>query len=895
MASENDTPGLNGKHAARAPPREASLDESEVPVASFGGETALAGAIGDPPDLATFSQTQESIILPLSPSPSQLLLENRDAIVADDLRRNGRDIEQLPPSSGPGSFTESQEEHPPLAQQRVNWMDIDFANLHLPPPPSVTYRSTSMSTASVPSIPSPSPAGRKPNVQPMQHRTEPFGVQEQPRPTSPGVWSVHSLPQKRGRDPSSQAAGSGRERRRRVNPADMRNIGVGTKERMRPYLGKFNALPNPFSIPRPPPAEGPSAEFTFSSPAPSSSRPQPLVRSPRLLPQSHVNDADYASLNVTGPAAELQEPASAGAPAASNMVVDYAPQLQQNQPETHCESGPLGNVAGQLQDSDSRPSLDLPLQATGPEDPFVLHFNNPTPRQAHDSFARRPVQLPSREPQRPPIAGPYVVRNVQRQATPGPSGASSRLPPFAELEKSVMDRRDPPARQPLADVTPREETGHGVQNANQENVPPAPVRPQGMLRGATAVTDRSVVGLSRASRPAAFQLATPNPDVPRPRSVFVPPAGVSQNYMYGPPGHPIAAISPQLAMQPEMRPPREGYPRVCFDDHYSLAMGSDEEWVRRIDAVDDNPLAIRIPLVNGLPPDRTMRSIMERLYDSIREATGEEEFWIIPPRPARAAPPGVHAIMWVIRGLSDRAADDMVERRVISSPLITFFIFPFTVEPRVVLILSGFASNVGGQIEAMIRETFHGQDVRSILTQHVVASPMFEEYDPSDAVRYLLETLEIDVSVMANRTINARVYINFPGVEPTTWRFLRAAVAAVAFEDGYNAPATPTTYRCDVCSGNDHPTEMCRYPALSGWLGPVPQVERSTSPPPLPGSALIFRPREQKETRGGAPRRGKARPPFFQPGDGPPFSNGAGRGGGRGGAGSGGSMGLRAF
>lgn len=387
--------------------------------------------------------------------------------------------------------------------------------------------------------------------------------------------------------------------------------------------------------------------------------------------------------------------------------------------------------------------------------------------------------------------------------------------------------------------------------------------------------------------PLAHSTPRVNPLTGKPTSIGNPPVTTSAY-----PSRPADRYPLQHPLFPAMPTPLGGFPDIRFSDPDGVIMGTDSTFLQTMrDDSSDNARPFRIPMVEGLPPEPVVRDIQSRAYQTIREATGESEFWIVPPRPSNVpgeAPPS----SWFVRGLSRHGVRLLETRRVISNPAITIFIYPLTIRADHVATLGGFISNVGGQIENMIRATFGSIEVRTILAQHVASNPLFDDFPTDLGVEFVLETLEVATMVLEGGAIIANIYIQSPAVGTDGWRYLRQAISLIPFVDGYNAPAVVRTYRCTICAGGDHPHHACRYPTLPGWRGPTPPSDNPTPLPPPPGNALVYRPRPQSEPRP-RPQKGKGR---GHPGPAPWHSSNPNGYGGHGGpAGGAAGMGLRPY
>ena len=301
-------------------------------------------------------------------------------------------------------------------------------------------------------------------------------------------------------------------------------------------------------------------------------------------------------------------------------------------------------------------------------------------------------------------------------------------------------------------------------------------------------------------------------------------------------------------------------------------------------------------MMEGALPEHITRDVQNRVYQTIQDITGEERFWVVPPRPSGIRG-DLETCTWFVRGLSQESAAVLIDMGVVSNPAVTMFLSPLTVRPELLVSLGGFVSNIGNQIEDMVRQAVGCPGVRAVLEQLAAANPIFDNVPLPIAADYALERLEIDVIVLAGGAIVANAYMQSPAADAEGWRYLRSMVAAIPFVSAYNAPAAVRVYRCAICSGNDHPMNTCRFPTLHGWQGPIPPPDPPSTCPPPPGSALVYRPRQsyaQPPGRGRLPKN-KHRMAFGQPTGGPQYGGGGRGGGAAGDSGNGGNSGPRPY
>ncbi len=714
----------------------------------------------------------------------------------------------------------------------------------------------------------------------------------------------------RGTPPFANA----RDQRRKLDEFDMyvamadTSPGPGIQD---PHM--FNA-PNPFATSAHPHTDGgrmgPSlrnpfemalqSASAFPSPSPITTRNRrSSVRSP---PSPHLNDSDYLNPDDLPPAGSVSASAGpAGAPPTENMAAD--PATRAVQPLAEPNATPAARGFGLA------PTTNIPLREFGASGTLAYQFNVQTPRQENDAFNPASIRPPQQQTLQPPFAGPYILRDApvrrppQGSQTDPRAGMSARDgPPLRCLDVGAgrEDRRIHPERDSMDTDRMNDEESL---NGDQENRLPPGAR--GFSRHGSHFDEQADVDFSRLAAHHTNLIAnapyqsTPSPLPLNPLTGRV--SKVGQRQQSGPIRYREPAIPPCI-LHPRMPVPVGGYPRIRFQDPDSLTVGTDEAILADMRDIKKSGtvLGVRVARVNGVPPDKHARNICGWIEAITTDITGESRVSCVPPRPAsvrRQGEPG--PFVWFLCDLTEEGATVMLDVGVVSCPTISFFVFPLTVPADLVIVLTGFVNTAGFQIEAMIRNIFEGPAMRAIIDQFVPANPLFRETPTDLATQFVLETLEIELDTLGGSIPCAKVYIASPSGTTDGWRRFREAVARVPFEDRYNPRASIRTLSCEICSGNDHTMQTCRFPTLPGWKGPVPAPEQIQDEPALMGSELVFAPRagggaNNLKKQGGAGKSGG----YYSQQSGPPFG-GQNFGGGRGGGGAGGAggygQGMRAF
>ncbi|TFK89294.1 hypothetical protein K466DRAFT_564218 [Polyporus arcularius HHB13444] len=914
MAPNQDLAG--GETRTRPPARSPSMEPGEIPIATYSDvpQASYPSSNGSPRMQAGFSQTQGASALASPPALSQeYTMTANEAASAQAAHANpwGRGDESLPPSSAAASFVASQEyPPPPLAQPKVAWKDVPSVAPLAPQQTPLTWLPI-VTPAQVAVA-----AAQQDQAQAIQSiLSAQTGSSQGEAVTAPkgGGWKVVN---RRKRPRPATPFREARDQRRKLEEMSMRKAmadpspGPGMPSPT-PYEGANDFFttgaleggrlgqppPNPFEMalqsnsafPSPSPVQRASRKTKATAAAATAARTPP---SPPISSSDYYNPGD---LLAAGMVPDI--PAQMRAPSTEEMAVD--PSLSAVQPFGD-RLAPRG--------VESASTMNIPLRAFGASGTLAHQYTVQTPRQQQDILNPALTGLPRRQPAQQPFGGPYVLRDApphrDHGLTPGlqPAQRGGTVATRGNFPPRRLDSAPPPEEYrvrrehvPLDDEQLNDPFNY--QEENQENLAPALVL-RGTLRAGTRFEEQvgedfRRLADSRASSAAGARHSTPMQAPVNPLTGRVSKVGRQQSAVMR---YPEPAI-PQCVLHPRMKEPEGGYPQIRFNDPDSLVVGTDEAILADMRNIEKNGeiLGIRVARVNGVPPDKTTRNICSWVETITTDITGETSPTLVPPRPPHARRGGDTPFVWFLCNLSPEGAAVMLDVGVVSCPTITFFVHPLTVKPDVVIVLAGFVTTAGFQIEAMIRNVFEGKAMRAVIDQFVPTNPLFHNTPTDLATQFVLETLEIELDSLGGNVPCAKVYIQSPSGTTDGWRRFREAVACIPFEDLYNPRASTRSLTCDVCGGNDHTMQMCRYPTLPGWRGPVVIQEQINEEPVPMGSDLVFAPRpgggNQKKQTGG--RGGGGYAPSGSQYGGQNFGGG-GRGSGAGAGGSG-LQGMRPY
>ncbi|KAF8209186.1 hypothetical protein K438DRAFT_1960920 [Mycena galopus ATCC 62051] len=196
---------------------------------------------------------------------------------------------------------------------------------------------------------------------------------------------------------------------------------------------------------------------------------------------------------------------------------------------------------------------------------------------------------------------------------------------------------------------------------------------------------------------------------------------------------------------------------------------------------------------------------------------------------ARSADPSIPAPnVFGVDGLTATLADDLIRRPVLSTSEITFFAFspdpPISPFMGIVQGLTYPNTRAGGQdaAAAILQNVSENPRLTQLLLSHRDALPPVWTVD--QVLRYVFGSLavtamELDAGGGASRTV-WRVFM-----APTTENVkfhdaIRTAFAEISFATTWNNTGeVRADMECRVCPSIDHPSGLCPFPLVPGWMG----------------------------------------------------------------------------
>ncbi len=207
------------------------------------------------------------------------------------------------------------------------------------------------------------------------------------------------------------------------------------------------------------------------------------------------------------------------------------------------------------------------------------------------------------------------------------------------------------------------------------------------------------------------------------------------------------------------------------------------------------------------------------------QLTGESGFHVVQPDPewrhdlkARDLP-----YLWVIRGLSEQAAWEMVKSHVISARGVSIITHPKTIEnPRFVCGLAGFLRPDVKTTKKAVLNVLESEYMVKRLTELVHSSDRLSHLPIRKRVERVIESLDVRFIATKEDGYVANIYILPPTDEMDEWREWADEMRSCKYNVFLNGTGSARkAFWCGGCRGVDHEDQECPIPKMRGWKGPL--------------------------------------------------------------------------
>ncbi|KAJ6483347.1 hypothetical protein C8R45DRAFT_931958 [Mycena sanguinolenta] len=455
------------------------------------------------------------------------------------------------------------------------------------------------------------------------------------------------------------------------------------------------------------------------------------------------------------------------------------------------------------------------------------------------------------------LALPTVLDNT----TPGASSSSSRVPPPSGPASPPKRARSNSA----GDVTPTRSYANAVSSGPSPFLAPVTVEAPAPPTNTASTPQSTAVAAAQASTiaaPAALTIPTviahAAPAVAAPAAIHAPapvraaPAAVLAPAPAVPAPAPPAAAAPAppmpdaVAAQPPIAiapaaaamwatydglpsrgsftlAPPGGFPGIVYNrDLLFQGMPANLQTLH-----DDVPHPKFYVVVSG------GNGAVVRTHGLIREALGEYINFDTtaiqlgtPPTPESGPSP----VVWLVAGIPAPLAQVILGRPAISSQAITLYPIPYDV-PIVGYVgtFAGFtlpATQGGANTACSLIVTAVRADTniaQYVQTHRDASGPQVSAAQAWDAFTASIYVHSIELTVNGTTTIAWQLYVTPPTNDRTVWAQLCRLFGRLNVMTALHGTARlQRGYRCRICPSIAHPTGLCPFPNIPGWLGPTP-------------------------------------------------------------------------
>ncbi|KAH9853532.1 hypothetical protein C2E23DRAFT_884704 [Lenzites betulinus] len=272
--------------------------------------------------------------------------------------------------------------------------------------------------------------------------------------------------------------------------------------------------------------------------------------------------------------------------------------------------------------------------------------------------------------------------------------------------------------------------------------------------------------------------------------------------------------------------PEGGFGTHDFRDQFYLIRDIHPDKVRQI--IDEpNGTTILVEPWGACEQSATaLRLMTARITAAIASETKETAFRVVQPEPDRTGRPKTHAGTWAVIRLSSPAAERMAEQRMWSDKTITFCVHRWDFRtPKLVVRLKDLDLEHDEDLVQMVWETFNGPYVLPHIRSLIDAGHVYPvDAPPEELANYILGSLNVQVTKMGGKAVEAAVYCEPPSIKIPEWTQWREAVASAPFSTLLSRATAVIPTPCQGCHNAAHSAEYCPYPLLPGWNGPKSAV-----------------------------------------------------------------------
>jgi hypothetical protein len=238
------------------------------------------------------------------------------------------------------------------------------------------------------------------------------------------------------------------------------------------------------------------------------------------------------------------------------------------------------------------------------------------------------------------------------------------------------------------------------------------------------------------------------------------------------------------------------------------------------------------PLAHGFYPPPIAQEIVGALQSTVKDIFTCENVKVTAPM-ASSAPTNLdHApFTYMMRNITTDIAKALVSQRCWATEKIGFLVY--TTDP-ITLQYLGAVEGLNAtdkedvaQIRELIARTLYEMDTGLIIAEISASDPALSKLEAHQWAAEVIKTLRINmINIRAQGGLLwpiANMYIDCPCESDEDWSRLVDAVAQTKFKHSLLGTGTiHCGWTCTICHGVDHPSGLCPFPTVPGWISAKP-------------------------------------------------------------------------
>ena len=217
--------------------------------------------------------------------------------------------------------------------------------------------------------------------------------------------------------------------------------------------------------------------------------------------------------------------------------------------------------------------------------------------------------------------------------------------------------------------------------------------------------------------------------------------------------------------------------------------------------------------------------VVALLKTALQDFVGLIDAQIATPNPP-SDPHSFRPRTFLIRNLTKSIYDRLADRRVWCDERIAIFIYrpEFTI-PRFMGSFKGFTTGDLLTIKQVFTAHLRSTRVLAVIDQLRTSHPSLNNMPLDEAVNSIIDSLEVKVMYLQTEPNGkttvpiANMYIDSPTANPKKWESWQSFLRNLLYTSPLHGTGTVMElWKCGKCSADDHPSGVCPFPRLPGWL-----------------------------------------------------------------------------